>query len=41
VDFLRGRGVRKLDGIVVSNPDDERILGHLLLVPQPFVDAPR
>lgn len=29
VDFLRGRGVRKLDGIVVSNPDADHIGGFL------------
>jgi len=29
VDFLRSRGVRKLDGIVVSNPDADHIGGFL------------
>lgn len=29
VDFLRGRGVRALDGIVVSNPDADHIGGFL------------
>lgn len=29
VDFLRGRGVRTLDGIVVSNPDADHIGGFL------------
>ncbi len=29
VDFLRARGVRKLDGIVVSNPDADHIGGFL------------
>ena len=29
VDFLRGRGVRSLDGLVVSNPDADHIGGFL------------
>jgi hypothetical protein len=29
VDFLRGRGVERLDGIVVSNPDADHIGGFL------------
>ena len=29
VDFLRGRGVESLDGIVVSNPDADHIGGFL------------